>query len=325
MAVPKKHPGNFESTKTTFLYAFKNIELMLTTKMIGQKMAEARKKVNMSQTQLAQQLFISAQAVGKWERGESMPDITTFNRLAELLGVDLNYFSDNFPSTAAEKATPVVSERPAAGSSSGKQDKKLSRNMSRGNWVDADFSGLKDLHENFSSSNMQKCLFIGSDLSGLLLKGNNVDSCDFSRSDLSQSHIQSSNLANNSFKDCLLKETEFSSSHLMNCNFSGTDLSGTTFKSGGFQSNPVTEAIWHRTAFMRMYLADIIFTGTLEDCSFEGCDFKKVTFENATLMNTFFKDNDLKRVRFVNCQADNITYAFLKSGKADMSGITLLL
>lgn len=68
----------------------------MLTKKIGNKIAEARKKVNISQAELAQQLFISPQAVGKWERGESMPDITTFNRLAVILGVDLNYFSDSF-------------------------------------------------------------------------------------------------------------------------------------------------------------------------------------------------------------------------------------
>ena len=67
---------------------------MVNFKMIGNKIAEARKKINISQAQLAQRLFISSQAVGKWERGESMPDIITFNRLAEILGVDLNYFSE---------------------------------------------------------------------------------------------------------------------------------------------------------------------------------------------------------------------------------------
>ena len=70
---------------------------MVNTKMIGNKIAEARKKINISQAQLAERLFISSQAVGKWERGESMPDIITFNRLAEILGVDLNLFFRKFP------------------------------------------------------------------------------------------------------------------------------------------------------------------------------------------------------------------------------------
>lgn len=50
----------------------------METKMIGNKIAEARKNTNISQAQLVERLFISPQAVGKWERGESMPDITTF-------------------------------------------------------------------------------------------------------------------------------------------------------------------------------------------------------------------------------------------------------
>jgi len=70
----------------------------METKMIGIKITEARKKINISQAQLAEKLFISAQAVGKWERGESLPDIITLNRVAQILGVDLNYISENFQS-----------------------------------------------------------------------------------------------------------------------------------------------------------------------------------------------------------------------------------
>ncbi len=174
---------------------------MLNFKIIGNKIAEARKKINISQAELAQRLFISPQAVGKWERGESMPDIITFNRLAEILGVDLNYFSENYVPANTEKTSVEPSAEQSDELPSGKQKKKLSWDMSRGNWVDADFSGLKNLHEKFSSSNMQRCLFIGSELSGLLLKSNNVDGCDFSGSDISSSHIQNSNLVNNLFKE----------------------------------------------------------------------------------------------------------------------------
>jgi uncharacterized protein YjbI with pentapeptide repeats len=333
----------------------------METKMIGSKIAEARKKTNISQAQLAQHLFISAQAVGKWERGESMPDIITFNRLAEILGVDLNYFSESFQSAVTEMA-PVESlvkqsdeltssnalQLPSAKQNlpAGKAGKKLSWDMSRGNWVDANFSGLKNLHDKFSSSNMQRCLFIGSDLSGLLLKSNNVDRCDFSGSDISSSHIQSSNLAKNIFKDCSLKETEFSRSNIDGCDFSGANFSGTefsesyimrsdlsgtnftgaTFKSGSIQNNPMDNAVWNRTSFNAMWIVDIIFDGTVEDCSFENCRFKKVTFQNATLINNFFKikNKSLKGIRFIDCKADRMTYEFLKAGKADLTGITML-
>ena len=326
----------------------------METNMIGNKIAKARKKINISQAQLAERLFISPQAVGKWERGESSPDIITFNRLAEILGVDLNYFSESFQSEATEVAPVEPLVKRSDELPSGKQMKKLSWDMSRGNWADADFSGLKNLHEKFSSSNMQRCKFVGSDLSGLLLKSNNVDSCDFSGSDISGSHIQNSNLGNNLFKDCSLKETEFSGSNIDRCDFSSANLSGTEFsksfiygcdftgadftgvvvkyggfsgvvtKSGGFEKNTIANAVWNRTSFIDTQIADIVFAGTLEDCYFENCVFTRVTFQNSTLINTFFKNKSLKRIRFIDCHADRMTYEFLKNGKADLTGIKLL-
>ncbi len=300
--------------------------------MIGNKITEARKRLNISQAQLAKLLFISSQAVGKWERGESMPDIITLNHLAEILGVDLNYFSESFQvepakmvtaesvTESAVKLNPTL-DQPLA---SGKQKKHLNWNMSRGNWLEADFSGLKNLHEKFSSSNMQRCKFIGSDLSGLILSSNNIDRCDFSGSNLSSSHIKSSNLANNIFKDCSLTETEISGSYITGCDFSGADLSGAIFKYGGFQNNQMINTVLNRTTFNAMQLADVVFTGTMEDCFFENCAFKKVTFQNSILINTFFKNKNLKRIRFIDCQADRMTYEFLKNGKADLNGISLM-
>lgn len=227
--------------------------------------------------------------------------------------------------------------------------------MSRGNWVDADFSGLKNLHEKFSSSNMQRCRFNDSDLSGLLLKSNNVDSCDFSNSDISNSHIRGSNLLKNKFKNCSLKETEFSASNIEKCDFSGANLAGAGFsksfiygsdfdfadftgaviKAGGFtgiaiksgdpEKNIITGAVWNHTSFIDTHVADMVFTGSLKDCYFENCNFTRVRFQNATLINTFFKNNrNLKKIRFADCKADRITYEFLKQGEADLTGITLL-
>ncbi len=318
---------------------------MLNSKSIGNKIAEARKKNNLSQAELAQQVSISPQAVGKWERGESMPDITTLNRLAEIFGVDLNYFSETYKSNEIVEI-PITKPQKKSG---------LSWNMSSGNWVDADFSKLKNLQEKFSSSNMQRCKFIESDLSGLLLKNNNIDGCDFSSSDLTKSHIQGSNLVNNKFMNCLLREAEFSGSYIKDCNLSNTDLTeskfsesyiygcdltgcnltGVVIKSGGFtgekvksgdtDKNVILDAVWNHTSFIDTHIADIIFTGTLEDCYFENCAFTRVKFQNATLINTFFKNNKkLKRIQFIDCKVDRMTYEFLKQGKADLNGITLL-
>lgn len=295
----------------------------METKIIGGKIADARKRINISQAQLAEQLFISPQAVGKWERGESFPDIITFNRLAQILGVDLNYFSENFQSTVKESGSET-SELKQTSEILSKKKNKLNWDMSRGNWLDADFSGLKNLNGKFSSSNMQRCKFIGSDLSGLLLKSNNIDRCDFSSSDFSASQIQNSNLVNNAFKNCSLQESEFSGSHISGCDFSEADFTGVVFKSGGLEKNTLANAVLNNTSFINTYLADMVFEGTIEDCYFENCAFSRLTFQNAKLINTFFKNKSLKRIKFIDCQADRLTYEFLKNGKADLSGISLL-
>lgn len=309
---------------------------MLNTKIVGNKIAEARKRANLSQAQLAQRLFISPQAVGKWERGESMPDIVTFNRLAEIAGVDLNFFGEGSASSAAEEApvehVPAVEEAveaPHMTSSLGQPTmtvppKPLAWNMSQGNWVDADLSGLKNLREKFFSANLQRCKLVGSDLSGLRIANNNIETCDLTGSSLANSQLLRSSIAFTNFTDCSFLSATVSGSSLTSCDFSGADLSYTTFKLSSFTKNTTQNVTWRHTAFVGTNLEDILFEGTIDNGYFETCSFKKVTFQNATLLNTFFKHNNLKRITFINCTADRMTYEFLRLGKADLSGVTML-
>lgn len=297
---------------------------MLNSKSIGNKIAEARKNSNLSQAELAQQVSISPQAVGKWERGESMPDITTLHRLAEIFGVDLNYFSEIFKSNTIVDSTETI-EKESVEILTIKPNKNsgLSWNMSSGNWVDADFAGLNNLKDKFSTSNMKNCKFIGSDLSDLTLKSNNIVDCDFSNSNLRNSKIQTSNLSNNTFIESSLIDTEFSASDIKNCNFSKADFSGVELKKSEFKNCNVENVVWKLASFELSHISNIVFNGTIEECSFDNCAFSKVTFKNATIVNTFFKGKRLKGIQFIDCQADRMTYEFLKNGKADLTGLTL--
>ncbi len=300
---------------------------MLNSKSVGSKITEARKKINLSQAELAQQVSISPQAVGKWERGESMPDISTLNRLAEILGVDLNYFSDSFQTTAAEMDTFETLKKQTKENLTQRSANKFDWNwdMSQGNWSDADFSGLKNLKEKFSSSNMKNCKFMHSDLSGLILGKNNIELCDFSGSDIRDSKIQYSNLLNNKFNKCSFIDAELFKSNIEKCNFSETDFSGTEIIGTNLESNDVSNVVWKFTKFLKSNISNITFTGTFEDCHFEHCAFYGVKFENATILNTFFKYNErFKKVRFVNCKVDSITFAFLKNNQANLTGITII-
>ncbi len=300
---------------------------MLNSRTIGDKIAEARKKANLSQAALAQQVSISPQAVGKWERGESMPDITMLNRLGEILGVDLNYFSDNAPAAEAGTTTYELPDKRITDEQPAQPKKRFDWNwdMSKGNWADADFSGLKNLKEKFSSSNMKNCQFRNSDLSELTLARNNIELCDFSSSDLRNSMIQSSNLLNNQFNNCSFIDAKLLHNNIGKCNFSGADFSGTEITDGYFEANIVEHATWKFTMFKNMGISDVVFEGNMEDCHFENCAFYNVKFQNATILNTFFKYNrKFKKVQFINCSVDKLTYAFLKNNEADMAGITII-
>lgn len=301
---------------------------MLNSTRIGNKIAEARKKSNLSQAELASKISISPQAVGKWERGESMPDILTLNRLAEIFGLDLNYFSDVFQSVTTEKKNESVStgQSPENLESEPKKRFDWSWDMSHGNWKDADFSGLRNLKEKFSSSNMKNCKFMNSDLSGLTLGKNNIELCDFSGSNIRDGKIQSSNLLNNQFKKCSLIDAELFKSNIEKCCFSEADLSGAEIIESNLESNDVTGAVWKFTKFLKSNLSNMVLTGRFEDCHFEHCIFYGVKFENATIINSFFKYNEkFKKVQFINCKVDSITYAFLKNNQANLTNITMII
>ena len=63
-------------------------ELKLT---IAKNIAELRKQHDMTQIQLAERLNYSDKAISKWERGESLPDITVLIEIAKLFSVSLDY------------------------------------------------------------------------------------------------------------------------------------------------------------------------------------------------------------------------------------------
>lgn len=63
----------------------------------GQKIADLRKRMGLTQDELASRLNISPQAVSKWENGRTMPELSLLVELAEILDsiIDAILFPDN--------------------------------------------------------------------------------------------------------------------------------------------------------------------------------------------------------------------------------------
>ena len=70
---------------------------------LGQRIAGHRKRLHMTQEQLAEKLGITAQAVSKWENDQSCPDIAMLPQLAEIFGVSID-------SLLGKEETPPVCE-----------------------------------------------------------------------------------------------------------------------------------------------------------------------------------------------------------------------
>lgn len=70
---------------------------------LGKRIMAARKKLGLTQDQLAERLGVTAQAVSKWENDQSCPDITMLPKLAEL-------FNTTTDELLGREAPPTVHE-----------------------------------------------------------------------------------------------------------------------------------------------------------------------------------------------------------------------
>ncbi|MDR1563610.1 MAG: pentapeptide repeat-containing protein [Oscillospiraceae bacterium] len=301
---------------------------MLNASIIGGRIAAARKCKNLSQAQLGALMSVSPQAIGKWERGESMPDIIAFAHLAEVTGVDLSFFMGESSVSEPKLPQACYTEEGAAAETSFAPAPEAERapgwNMSGYNWIDADFSGLKGLHEKFNGANIKGCKFVGAELSGIRFNGNNTINNDFSESNLSKSTFNGSNIKGNSFVRCAFESSIFNGSNIIQCDFSEANFKNASFKGSKLKDLIISNAVFEQTSFRSSQFIKLVFEGDITGCSFENCNYSKVEFRNVTFSNTFFKGQSMRRVSFVNCRADNISYSFLKNIKADMSGIELV-
>lgn len=75
-------------------------------KTTGKIIAELRKEKWLSQEELANSLFVTRQAISKWESDNGSPDINNLQRIAEFFNVSIDYLLGK-ENTHNEKAVPI--------------------------------------------------------------------------------------------------------------------------------------------------------------------------------------------------------------------------
>lgn len=72
---------------------------------IGEKIALLRKARNISQTELAEYLFLTPQTISRWEVGNGTPEITLLPKIAVFFSVSID---ELFGITSIERAEDLV-------------------------------------------------------------------------------------------------------------------------------------------------------------------------------------------------------------------------
>lgn len=306
--------------------------------IIGDKIARARKKINLSQAQLAEQLFISPQAVGKWERGESVPDIITINRLAKILGVDLNYFSENPQSaaeeTAAEKtgnggdhAQKIKEEVNPSGA-----DRQLLTNFSGSDLAETDFAGVTAHKRKFNGSALHGADFSGADLTGSSFTGSDVSEARFNGTNLTDCTLYALDLTGANFNKTILVRTKFSASDLAGAKFTDAKLTDVKLTATDLRKTIFENCVFSGVDFKSSDMSGLCldgqtFTGVrfdktmLNEATFKGAILKNVSFRpSLALTNKYYRA--IKTICFDGATMDKLTYAALKGIGANLSKVT---
>ncbi|HEX2867309.1 MAG TPA: pentapeptide repeat-containing protein [Ignavibacteriales bacterium] len=315
----------------------------MEAKMIGGKIAEARKKMNISQAELAKRLFISPQAVGKWERGESIPNLITFNRLSEILGVDLNYFSGNFPSTQDEPAPEITGGTNAASEQLTPEDDSLPHGtdhqvrikLSAADFKESGFAGVTLHKGKFKASALRGADFSGADLTGssfdisdaheAIFNGADLTDCRFSLTDLSGAQFNKSILVRTEFNKLALARAKFTGVNLIDVKLNMTDLRETIFVNCTFTGVHFLRSDLQGQCFEGLTFIDVRFDkSALNDVSFKGA-----TLKNVTLTPPFSVTNKqylaMKTICFDGARMDKLTYIALKGlGVIDLSKVIVM-
>ena len=63
----------------------------MNTEKVGSQIAALRKAKGITQSELGERIGVSFQAVSKWERGETLPDVSVLPDLARVLETTVDF------------------------------------------------------------------------------------------------------------------------------------------------------------------------------------------------------------------------------------------
>jgi uncharacterized protein YjbI with pentapeptide repeats len=281
---------------------------------------------------LAQRVAISAQAVGKWERGESMPDIATFSRLAVILGVDMNYFA-----YIKVEPTETIKDYEVSKEEIGTfKNNATVRQYLRFDAMDLsnnDFAGVTMLKSRFKVCTLTNANFQGADLSGSIFEVLEAQNANFDKANLTDCIFSIAEFQGASFDKSILKRTTFtlsgkgatfSNAKFDDVTFDTVDLEGTNFQNCKFFGTTFRLCGMVGMNLTNNSFIDVVFEKcSLENLSFEGSTLNNVTFISRwSITNKYYKK--LTTIKFKGAIMDKVTYAMFQNKRIfDLTGVII--
>ncbi len=133
-----------------------------TQSSLGSRIAELRKKNNLTQEEFAEKLGVTAQAVSKWENGASCPDIMLLPKIAEIFGVSIDALMGTKPieEPKVDAGAPAIT------------DEQLNKMKLRVLVIDNNMPEKKPINISVPVSFVLKAASVGLKISGVL--GNDI-------------------------------------------------------------------------------------------------------------------------------------------------------
>lgn len=98
-------PFNYPLLFSTFTRISKKHIPFVRTMNISSRISELRKQRKLSQAELGEKAGVSREIVGRYERGEVMPSIEVAKRMADALGVSLDYLAGEGTTATFDRQT----------------------------------------------------------------------------------------------------------------------------------------------------------------------------------------------------------------------------
>jgi len=79
--------------------------------IIAKNIIDLRKSMNLTQAELAKKLNYSDKAISKWERSESIPDVTVLKKIVDMFGVTMDYLFEEEHKASTQNCQTITKQK----------------------------------------------------------------------------------------------------------------------------------------------------------------------------------------------------------------------